>query len=76
MYDRLDLQQNEYTVIDTTNNTCVILCVRGKVTVKQDDNVLAVLSEFESYTLPIQTNKYIVIAEEDSIIYVFRVFVY
>lgn len=76
MYDRLDLQQNEYTVLDTTNNTCVVLCVKGKVVVKQEDNVLAVLNEFESYTLPIQTNKYIVIAEEDSIIYVFRVFVY
>lgn len=76
MLDKLDLLTSEYVLVDTTNNSAVLLCVSGKVVVKKEDTVIAVLNAYESFTLPIQTNIYSVIAEEDSIIYLFRVFVF
>lgn len=76
MLDKLDLNNNEYVIVDTANNSISVLCFDGKVDIKKDNSIIAELLKGEIFTLPINTGQYQIIAEENSVIYLFRVFVF
>ncbi len=79
MIDRLEMIANEEIVVDTTSNTVTILVTAGVLQVLNADKTetLATLGQWEIYTLPIQSGKYVLKAgSEGASAYLFRVFVY
>ncbi len=79
MIDRLEMIADEKVVVDTTSNTVTILVTAGVLQVLNADETqtLATLGQWEIYTLPIQSGKYVLKAgSEGASAYLFRVFVY
>jgi len=77
MIDRLVLNINETAELDTTNNSITILVCNGSVNVTKEAIIIATLGQYEIYTLPINTGIYCINAVSDNtIVYIFRTFVY
>lgn len=60
MIDRYDLGANEVVIVDTTQNSIIVVLVSGAVDIVDPNlNIVAVLSSpLEMYTLPIGSGRY------------------
>ncbi|MGC9055233.1 MAG: hypothetical protein ACP5KS_15275 [Candidatus Hydrogenedens sp.] len=79
MIDRIELDPWEKSIIDTSSNSVSILVCSGKlvITNENEDKVISELKQWEVFTLPIQTGKYVLRAQDDWVLaYLFRMFIY